>query len=478
MLIIIMLGETRLSTLDFAIKPVNSYLILKKFISKFCKIKIITMKKLIIVLLSVIFYYSLPGCVFKKDVMKDTADKVEEVVIVESGGSKFLVTKETIFQATSKSQKGGFRTTSGYQEYRLTSYDINTGAIVKRIELGEADDNYHYFLGPADGLLWYFSKDEKTGLHARDPKTLDIKITKDDILNANPDLKNNLPNPKYYDLSKYYGFDLKKKMPMISDNNGFIYYIDPKTLKAEKTSKSIERFRFEETTTSTSLDFDKDNHLSLSGSPRNHLRVYSKELNEPTFLNGNFLFSSNKENIWDANPEYYIPLIKRKEKKQHEYDSLKQLLDDGEGNSKMQEWQQNNIKLYMGIAKDELDRINKEMEEDVFGSFGNGLISKDRGVFVLHQSNASDTCKVIISKVVIYGDTTVQVKWNTYIPDIFMTPDKVLDKPGFEYVFSKGSPDFRIMRATMSVNRLVFIFMLRAVCIDTDTGQILWDIEL
>jgi hypothetical protein len=420
---------------------------------------------------------NISGC-FKKSVMKDTADNVEEAVIMESDGSKYLVTKETIFQATSKSQKGGFRQTSGYQEYRLTSYDLNTGAVVKRIELGEANDNFHYFLGPTDGLLWYFSKDEKTGLHARDPKTLDIKISNDDILSANPDLKNNLPNPKYYELSKYYGFDLKKKMPMISDNNGFVYYIDTKTLKAEKTSKSIENFKFEETTTSTSLDFDKNNHIRLSGSPRNHIGIYSKELGEPTFLDGKFLFSSNKENMWEANPEYYAPLIKSKEKKQHEFDSLKQLLENAEGNPKMQDWQLRNVKIYMDIAQRDIDRMNEEMNEEVFGSMFNMLITKDRGVFVLHQSNASDTSKVIISKVIIYKDTTVEVKWNTYIPDVFMEPDKVMDKPGFEYVFSKGSPDFRKMRATLSMNRLVFIFMLRAVCIDTDSGNILWDIEL
>jgi hypothetical protein len=144
----------------------------------------------------------------------------------------------------------------------------------------------------------------------------------------------------------------------------------------------------------------------------------------------------------------------------------------------MQDWQLRNVKIYMDIAQRDIDRMNEEMNEEVFGSMFNMLITKDRGVFVLHQSNASDTSKVIISNFIIYKDTTVEVKWNTYIPDVFMEPDKVMDKPGFEYVFSKGSPDFRKMRATLSMNRLVFIFMLRAVCIDTDSGNILWDIEL
>jgi len=73
---------------------------------------------------------------------------------------------------------------------------------------------------------------------------------------------------------------------MISDNSGFIYYLNTKNLKAEKTNKSIEYFKFEETVSTTSMNLDKETYINLNGSPRRHLNIKSKEISEPTFLDG------------------------------------------------------------------------------------------------------------------------------------------------------------------------------------------------
>jgi hypothetical protein len=436
------------------------------------------MKKVYSVLVVLVsFSLCCSGCFFfKKDVMKDTADNVEEAIIMKVNDENYLVTKEEIFQATSKSSKQGFRQTSGYREYRLTSYDLKTGNIINRVNLEESDDNYHYFIGPTEGLLWYVSMDNKTGLHARDPKTLEIKISQEDILKANPDLRNNLPTTKWYELRKYYGYDISKKLPMISDNSGYIYYINPQSLKAEKTNKSIKNFNYEESIESTSLKLDKEYYLSLTGSPRNHLRIKSKELDEPSFLDGKFLFSSNILNITDANPDFKKPFVEKKEKRQREMDSLSSILEEQESNSSPKPWQISYLKSSIEYAKRDIERIDKDMEEMANDKY-NLIITPDRSIFIIHQSNATDTAKIVISRIKIEDDS-VEQKWDTYVPDIFSDPGKVMSKPGFEYVFSKGSPDFGKKRVLYSDNKLVLILMLRAVCIDAETGNILWDIEL
>jgi len=432
-------------------------------------------KSVLILLILSSFYLS--GCFFfKKDVMKDTADNVEEAIIMKVNDESYLVTKEEIFQATSKSDKGGFRQTSGYREYRLTSYDLNTGNIVKRINLGESDDNYHYLLGPSEGLLWYMSIDKKIGLHARDPKTLEIKVSQNDIVNVNPDLKDNLPTPIWYELRKYYGYDIDKKLPMISDNSGYIYYLNPSTLKAEKTTKSIKNFNYEESTTSTSMNFDKESYLSLTGSPRKHLRIQSKELEEPSFLDGNFLFSSNILNVADVNPDFNSPIMKKKEKRQHELDSLTNRLEEFDENASNKSWEIKYLKSYIEYAKRDIENFNKELENYTNDKY-NSIITPDKSIFIIHQSNATDTSKIVISRIKINNDGAEQ-KWETYVPDIFAEPSKVMSKPGFEYVFSKGSPNFSKKRVLFYDNKLVIILMLRAVCIDADNGKILWDIEL
>ena len=53
-----------------------------------------------------------------------------------------------------------------------------------------------------------------------------------------------------------------------------------------------------------------------------------------------------------------------------------------------------------------------------------------------------------------------------------------MDRSSFEVVFSKGNPDLRTMRTVSGKEKLVFISMLRAVCIDTENGNVIWDIEL
>ncbi len=199
------------------------------------------MKNIYKLLLLLISALMLTGC-FKKNVMDDDADDVEEVVIANVGGENILVSKESIFQATSKSSKQGIRTTTGYAEYRLSSYNLNTGELIKRIELGERDDDYHYFLGNTNGKLWYFSMNEEVGLHARDPKTLDIIVTQNQITDVNPFLKNNFPKVKWYELRKYFGYNYEKSLPMVTDNSGYVYSLDPVSLKAEKQTGSIGSF--------------------------------------------------------------------------------------------------------------------------------------------------------------------------------------------------------------------------------------------
>src|SRR4029078_4211195 len=109
-------------------------------------IKISNMKKyfpgVIIIIISIFFSCGL----LKKNVMKDIADDVNEVVMSQSGGENFLVVKQEIFQATSKSDNSDIRQITGYVEYRITSYDLNTGQISKRIETGDREIN-PIFLG-------------------------------------------------------------------------------------------------------------------------------------------------------------------------------------------------------------------------------------------------------------------------------------------------------------------------------------------
>lgn len=433
------------------------------------------MKKTYNLFILLIFVILFTGC-FKKNVMDDDADDIEEIVIANVGGEKILVSKESIFQATSKSSKGGIRTTTGYSEYRLSSYNLSTGELLKRIELGERDDDYLYFLGNTDGKLWYYSQNEKVGLHARDPKTLDIVVSQDQILNVNPFLKGNFPKVKWYELRKYFGYDYVKNIPIVSDNSGIIYSLDPITFKTEKRSGSMSNYKYEESTQSTSMNLDKGLHASLTGEPRKHLQIGSKNFEEADFLKGEFLFSSGVVPAKEIYPDYFAPILKEIEKKQRAIDSLNTLIEEQKDETDMWkarkvERMRERVKYEQSDLENENNKLIKAGDEKI-----NLVISRDKGFFIIHSTTASDTAKVLISKVRFNTeDKSASFMWTTLLPNIFYEPDKVYEKGSFDYVFSKGSPNLRTKRVIYSDDKLVFISMLKAVCIDMNTGSILWE---
>jgi len=418
----------------------------------------------------------------KKNVMKDTADDVMEAILSKTNEGTFLVVKEEVFQAVSKSDKGGFRQISGYTEYRISSYDINSGQLVKRVVLGGRKENECTFLGETDGKLWYKSVDKKLGVHARDPRTLEVIVTEEKVIEVNPFLKNNLSQPEWNSISRYYGFDILKKMLMVSDNAGYVYYINPASLKAEKTTESIKNFDYDNSCTSMSMKTDVKSNLYLSGSPRNSINLFSKEIKEPSFLKGDFLKSSNVMNAVDANPEFFEPYKKEIEKYLGETDSLKKILE--EADTITDKFKKTSLQFGLRNAERSIGHIKNKIKnaEDNIKRYSDDkyyeIITDDKSVFVMSQTDVTDQARVIISKVKLNSDTTVNLQWQIVLNDIYRDPDKGFDKSSFEVVFSKGNPDLRTMRVIDAGDKLIFIFMLKATNIDVETGKILWTIDL
>ncbi len=415
--------------------------------------------------------------------MKDRADDIKEVIVSKNSEGVFVVIKEEVFQAVSKSDQGGFRRISGYTENRISSYDINTGKLIKRIVLGEREESECAFLGETNGKLWYKSVDANLGFHAKDPKTLEVIISQEDIIKTNPFLANNLSKPEWNSIQKYYGFDVMKMKPMVSDNAGYVYYIDPVSLKAEKTSKSIKSFDFDNTCTSSSMKIDANASIYLQGSPRNYINYFSKDIKEPSFLKGDFLKSSNIIYSSDASLKFLEPYKEKISMYENQVDSLKKIIENidtsSADKSKMNSMQHGYRKIQRSI--DNLEDKIKYAERDLSRYSDDELydiVTSDNSVFVLSQSDVSDKAKVVISKIFLGKDSTLTPGWNTQLDNIYREPDKGFDKSSFEFVFSKGDPDLNTMRVVYSDNKLILVFMLTATCIDADSGRILWSIDL
>ncbi len=417
---------------------------------------------------------TLSGC-FHKNVMKDDADNVTEVIMTSTPEGDVLVMTEEIFQATSKQSKGGLRQTTGFTEYRLTSYNVATGNIINRIELGERDDNYSAFLGVSNSLLWYVTIDKEVGLHSRNPRTLEIVNKQEDIVNANPFLANNFPEVKWYDLKNYYGMDYATGNIMLTDLSGNVYKLDTKTLKAEKSNEKIEKFKSDENILCSSGKFNTEDYFTLRyDNPRRTLSYKNKDFRNLNFLEGQFLCSSNRIDVKTVYPEFFDPINKEIQKLINKSDSLAEVLNN---------FEENEVNKRYGTKRSleiDLDNSNRNLKykldelkrnQDDFKT----VISSDKGIFIYHRSTTTDTAKVLISKVKFKDNPpAAELIWTTELPGIFFEPSKVFEKGGFEYVFSKGNPDLRTQRAVFLNDKLILVLMLKAVCIDLSSGEILW----
>jgi hypothetical protein len=446
--------------------------------------KILSANRLSIILSALLIPAFICSCnPMKKNVMSDNSDDVAEAVISVTGEGSFLTVKEEIFQAVSKSDDRGFRRISGYAEYRISSYDINTGKLLKRIELGDRKENECMFLCETPGKLWYKSVDPELGFHARNPKTLEVIVTQNSITDANPFLKNNLSLPDWNNISRYYGLDISNNKPVVSDNSGYLYSIDPESLKAEKYEGSIENFKSDNSCTSTSIKTDVNSSVYLSGDPRNSFNLFGKDLKEPSFLKGAFLKSSVRLNPDNSNPDFFAPQRKEADGYRREIDSLEKILAQtdtsatGRQNKIQLKYKLQNADRQIDYLKKRIKYAEDNLKRTPFDDYFE-IITADKSVFVLSQTDVTDKAKTVISKVKLNSDTTASIQWQTELKDIYREPDKGFDKSSFEVVFSKGNPDLKTMRVLESENKLIFIFQLKATCIDTANGNILWSINL
>ena len=406
----------------------------------------------------------------KKNVMKDNADDIIEFIIAESDGEDFLISKEEIFQATSKSDNNGIRQITGFTEYRLSSYDINTGQLIKRIEFGDRKTGECKFIGYTKGLLWYKSVDPALGFHARDPKTLDVIISQDKITEINPFLKGNLSQPEWNSIVKYYGFNSLENKPVVSDNSGFLYLIDPVSLKAEKTEDLLVDFKIDNNCLTNSVNITPEKRMSLTGSPRNYIEYDGKEFKDVSFLKGEIIESSVQSDPSISGNDYLKPFYDEIREYELQIDSIKKLPNE---NSMVIKYAQRDIQNLERKIKYANDKIKRAAGNESFL-----IMTKDKGIFILSQTDVTDQAKVLISKISLSKDSDISQIWQTELSNIYVDPEKGMDRSAFDVVFSKGDPDFRTKRALMGNGKLIIMSMLRAVCIDTESGRILWETEL
>lgn len=429
-------------------------------------------KLLVLVLLAPL----LNSCMLKS-VMKDEADDISKASIYNFDGKEYLVMMETVYQATSKRSGRGISVTTGYNEQRLSIYDLRDGSLKNRIKTGKQIRQAVEFLGCTNGKLWFYSL--KEGIHARDPETLEINVPQETIFGKNPEIRDKLATCEWYELPKYFQFnDISRKI-VLTDNRGYRYLLDPDSLTTQKVTWEYQPFDPRSSQQlETSIPFPPP-YLNLTGELRQQIRVENREVNPGlTFLKGQFIIDRNPARILESVDRRLSGEMVSAEAVYRRIMDLN-ALNNGRG----PDWRSpgrdtlrmlESLKYKLDNEITKLEGSRSDVQAEGYSYDYKKLLSPDTTSFLMfHSSGTPKEANTLISRVMLENSQLKEL-WKTEIPGLFFDPNAARETDPFKMVFSKGSPEFDFSQFDLSGHKMIIIRMLHVHCIDMETGHILW----
>ncbi len=429
------------------------------------------------------------GSCFHKNVMEDRADDIKCVLLYSDNSGARIIAREEIFQATSKSSGRGITRISGYSEYRLSAYDVATGELLARVELGEGQkEGECLVLGIAHDKIWLFSMNPELGFHTRSPKTLEVIQTQEQITAAAPFAGFKFAVCEWPLISRHYGMSADQKNVMVTDLSGFRYRYNPQTGTLEKTNDEIvcnDNWTSTNPAKNSSMQWLYDSTLNLSGEPRRLIQHnYKPTAFQNSYLNGEFLMSSDLRSI--AGLQYALA-----DKFQRQIDSVSAIIKSIQQEfprlapktawlSDMSPGERDAYYKLGDLQRDtaELMRDKKDVQRQS-SSFGRyTALRYGHDAFIWHCSDVTDTGKTLLTSLEILSGSQLREKWTLRLNRYFFNPDKADAAGAFETVFSDGNPQFRFQWFEVSNDKLIAISQLQMCCIDLKTGKLLWDKDL
>ena len=424
--------------------------------------------------------FLLASCFHKSD-KTGSADDITHSFICHTASGDYLITHEEIFHATSKSSgpKGSY--TSGYADYRFTVRNIQTGEQVSRVITGDRDEDVMP-IGYDGKQLWCYSADKSVGLHAREPSTMQITITRDKVEEINPFLRNSMDAPKVYEASQFYMYDPVSNTVVLTDIQGNLFSLDPASLKASPLKKKPSYRNTFADSHSTSADRWLDMPISLKGDIRKQIEFKHDKTSEDSYLNGEILLEQSIPRLSSVAKQMQEENNNETAKLQHRVDSFLSvypaLKDDQQASLTIRDY---NIPIRFSELKRQLKSRQEDtgsMNDDIVRELNHLVMGCDSNyIYIVHANNLTDTSSILITRTMVKGETS-HPQWTTLVPQIYFDPSKGIKRNSMSEVFKSGNPEFRYEWYGIEGNVLVGIKMLFAFGIDVNTGKLLWKQQL
>jgi hypothetical protein len=426
-----------------------------------------------------LLHYCLLTSCFHKDVMNDAADDVAQSFIYTGKNGSYVITQELIFQATSKSSGGGMTRISGYNECRLTSYDLATGAMLGRVETGEQIDEGISILGVVNDQVWCYSIETELGLHYRDPKTMEV-LKKESELTALAGF--DFSRPEWSRILDYYNYEVANGMIVLTDMQGKIYYLDTEKNTLAETESKMPDDNWMDDYLSSSAYFNPDEYISFNGdADRKRLQwQYEDTTADLPFLKPEVFIDLNEANLYKKEQARIVAMTAKRDSAKAVVDKVISehpvFADEYSSWSKMTA-EERDFQSVFYTMKRNLEEIERDLEDltDDFDDSNDYVLSDNNySALIYSASSVADTARAIITCVDITKPKKFTERWHLDLTSFYYDPDKA-EGAG---VFDEGDPEFGYRWADIHDGKFVMIAQLQMICIDMKSGKQLWQISL
>jgi hypothetical protein len=184
--------------------------------------------------LAAVLYFSIKSCSgtgFFRSAKSSDANYLYQVYPASLNGTEYFLSLEGIFKTSIYERKGGITMRSGSTELRLTLHNLSNGEIVAREVIGNYHDKYSGIVGTRDSICWMYNKED--GLHGRNIPGLQITVTQEDIIAANPQLSEGLAMAQetLTNLEELFAFSREYNALMLTTVTGKKIWVDGNSFK-------------------------------------------------------------------------------------------------------------------------------------------------------------------------------------------------------------------------------------------------------
>lgn len=391
------------------------------------------------------------------------ATEIHKSILHHTNDSSYLILHLFNFHATGGSyEKGNLRTT-GYNNSEIRVINLTS----KKTIAFEKYTEYNFegafeVLGVIDDLIWIYSMENKSGLHALSLKTLKKEVSQANIYSRMQKWTGSFIEPEWNEINKYYGCNNYNSNIIITTYNGKTFNVNALTYEVSETKKtSLSNNKSTEYLTKSI--YDRKDTLDIYDE---YVQINNSKSLNTQFQDGSFVIDHNSKRNYKA---LQLQLSTNKKERQLASDELSLIRA-----------KKNSVLYASLLAKiewlnQEFTRINKNLNSLISNEKTSKFLLKtsNKSFFISSRANKLETSPIAISHI-SRSDTNLSIEWTLAIDNMYYNVSKAQNSNEFKRFFREFVPDARFFQIEYYNNKLLVIYLMQLCIIDIPSGEISW----